>query len=81
MSTHQVKNPEYSMLIFIIPKKEGNMIFTTYNQILNQKLLIKTYTLPIIGETMHKLEVFQYATSLDLNMGYYMVDIFPKVKT
>ena len=35
---------------------------------LNQKLVRKPYQLPRIGETMKKLEVFHYATVLDINM-------------
>ena len=40
---------------------------------LNQKLAKKPYILPRIGETMHKLEGFQYEISLYLNMGYYTI--------
>ena len=49
---------------------------TNYNMI-NQKLVRKPYPLPRIGETMHQLEGFQYATALDLNMGYYTIRISP----
>ena len=42
---------------------------------LNQKLVRKPYPLPIIGETMQQLEGFQYATTLDLNVGYYTISI------
>ena len=34
------------------------------------KLVRNLYTLPRIGNTMHQLEVFQYAHSLYLSMGY-----------
>ena len=40
---------------------------------LNQKLVRNPYPLPIIGETTHQLEGFQYATASDLNMGYYNI--------
>ena len=33
------------------------------------------YPLPRIGETIKKLEVFQYATALDLNRWYYTIRI------
>ena len=36
---------------------------------LNKKLGRKPYMLPIIGVNMKKLEGFQYATELDINMG------------
>ena len=44
---------------------------------LNQKSVRKPYPLPTIGETIQQLQVFQYATELDLNMGYYTIRIFP----
>ena len=37
---------------------------------LNKQLKRKSYPLPKICEMLLKLEVFKYATSLDLNMGY-----------
>ena len=43
---------------------------------LNQKLVGKTYPLPIIGYTMHHLEGFYYSTALDLNMGYYNIRLY-----
>ena len=41
------------------------------------KLARKPYPIPGIGETMQHLEGFQYATTLDLNMGYYTIRMFP----
>jgi len=36
---------------------------------------IKPYPIPKINDLMLKLEGFQYGTSLDLNMGYFHIDI------
>ena len=30
-----------------------------------------------MGVTMHQLEGFQYATALDINMGYYIIRVYP----
>ena len=49
---------QYGTPVFIIPKKEGNVRFITDYRRLNQKLVRKPYPLPIIGETMQKLEGF-----------------------
>ena len=49
------------------------MSFITDYRRLNQKLVRKPYTLPIIGDIMQQLEGFQYATALYLNMGYYTI--------
>ena len=40
---------------------------------LNKKLNQKPYPMPKINEMLLKLEVFQYAKSLDLDMGYYHI--------
>ena len=44
---------------------------------LNQKLVRKLYPPPRIVKTMQKLEGFQYATALYLNMGYYTIRLLP----
>ena len=43
----------------------------------NQKLVMSPYPLPRVGETLQQLEGFQYATELDLNMGYYTIKLYP----
>ena len=53
------------------------MRFITDYRRLNQKFVRNPYPLPRIGKTMQQLEGFQYATSLDLKMGYYTIRIFP----
>ena len=42
---------------------------------LNKKLKQKPYPFPKINEMLLELDGFQYATSLDLNMGYYHIRI------
>ena len=37
----------------------------------------KPYPLPRISDTLQQLEGFNYATSLDLNMGYYHIQLSP----
>ena len=53
------------------------MRFITDYHRLNQQLVINIYSLPIIDETMQKLEGFQYLNALDLNMGYYTIRLSP----
>ena len=60
-----------------MPKNEGTALFITDQPKLNEKIVRNSYNLPIICETMHKLEVFQYETALDINIGYYTIYIFP----
>ena len=65
----KLQHSQYNTPVFIIPKKEGTVRFITYYRRLNRKLVRNPYPLPRIVETMQKLEVFKYATSLDLKMG------------
>ena len=64
-----VQQYQYGTPVFIISNKEGPVRFIMDYRRINQKLGIKTYLLSIIGKTIQKLEGFQYATSLDINMG------------
>ena len=72
-----VHKSQYSPTVFIIPNKEGTVRFITDYCRLNQELVRKPYPLPRIGDNMQKLEVFQYATALDLNMGYNTIMLSP----
>ena len=72
-----VQQIQYGTPVFIFPKKEGTVRFITDHRIFNQQLVRKPYPLPIIGETMHQLEGFQYATELYLNMVYYTIRLSP----
>jgi len=58
---------------FIIPKKDGSVRFISGFRELNKRILRKPYPIPNIQDMLLNLlvEGFQWATSLDLNMGYY----------
>ena len=68
-----VQQSQYGTSAFILPKKEGTVRFIAYYFKIKHKLLRKTYTLPRIVKTMQKLEIFQYAAALDINMGCYTI--------
>ncbi len=44
---------------------------------LNKRIVRKPYPIPKISTTLHELEGFTYATTLDLNMGYYTIRLDP----
>ena len=46
----------------------------------NKTIVQKSYPIPRIGYTMQKLEGFQFSTALDLNMGYYTIQLDSKSK-
>ena len=48
---------------------------------LNKRMRRKPFPIPEIEELLHKLKGFQYATSLDLNMGYYHIKLTPKASS
>ncbi len=44
---------------------------------LNKQIVRKPYPIPKISTTLQELEGFTYATTLDLNMGYYTIRLDP----
>ena len=58
---------------FIIPKKNGTVRFISDFRELNKRIKRKPYPMPRIQDMLLGLEGFKYATSLDLNMGYYHI--------
>ena len=54
---------------FAQPKPKSNQVcFLSKFRNLNKKLKRKPYPMPKINEMLFKVQGFQYATSLDLNM-------------
>ncbi len=46
-------------------------------QKLNKRIVRKPYPIPKINTTLQELEDFTYDTTLDLNMGYYIIRLDP----
>ena len=70
-----VRESEWGSPTFIIPKKNGTVRFISDFRKLNTKLKRKPYPLPRISDTLQNLDGFTYASSLDLNMGYYHIEL------
>jgi len=68
---------EWASPTFIIPKKNGTVRFITDLRQVNKRIIRKPFPIPQISDVMQKLEGFQYATALDLNMGYYHIRLDP----
>jgi len=72
-----IQESEWAFPSFIIPKKSkvpgqpGTVRFLSDLRELNKRIIRKPYPLPKISTVLQELEGFQYATALDLNMGYY----------
>ena len=65
---------------FVIPKKDETIRFITAFRELKKRIKRKPYPIPKIQDLLMKLEGFQWATSLDLNMGYYHIELNPASK-
>ena len=65
---------EWGAPSFAQPKEKMNQVrFLSDFQNLNRQLKGKPHPIPKISEMLLNFEGFQYATSLDLNMGYYHI--------
>ena len=73
----KVNQSEWAAPTFIIPKKDGSVRFISDFRELNKRIKRKPFPIPKIQDMLLKLEGFKYATSLDLNMGYYHIELSP----
>ena len=72
-----VQKSQYGTPVFIIPKKQGTVMFITNYCMLKHNFVRKPYPLARIGDNIQHLEVSQYTTALEINMGYYNIRISP----
>ena len=70
-------NSEWGSPTFIVPKKQGTVRFLSDFRQVNQRIKRKPWPLPKISTILQELEGFRWATSLDLNMGYYHIRLDP----
>eukprot|EP00804_Cyclotella_cryptica_P013956 CCRYP_002458-RA/>CCRYP_002458-RA protein AED:0.31 eAED:0.57 QI:0/0/0/1/0/0/4/0/443 len=68
---------EWASPSFITGKQDGTVRFLTDFREVNKRLVQKPFPLPKISTVLQELEGFTYATTLDLNMGYYTIRLDP----
>ena len=68
---------EWASPMFTVTKPDGTLRSIADLRELNKRIVRKPFPIPKIQELLHKLKGFQYATSLDLNMGYYHILLTP----
>jgi len=73
----KVNRSEYAAPNFVIKKKDGSLRTLADFRELNKRIKRKPFPIPLIQDMLQKLEGFMYATSLDLNMGYYHILLTP----
>ena len=71
------RESEWAFQSFIIPKSNQTVQFISNFCELNKVLKRKLWPLPKIVETLQELEGFNYASHLDLKMGYYTIRLNP----
>ena len=76
----KVNHSEWASPCFIILKKDHTIRFLTDLRELNKRIKRFPYPIPNIQDLLMKLEGFQWATALDLNMGYYHIELCPASK-
>jgi hypothetical protein len=62
---------------FIIPKKVKTVRILSDFWKVNKRLVRKPFPIPKISTILQELDGFSYATTLDLNMGYYTIRLDP----
>jgi hypothetical protein len=67
----KINNSERPCPMFTIAKPDGSLGSLADLREVNKVIKRKSYPLPKILDMLQKLEGFMYATSFDLNMGYY----------
>ena len=73
----QINDSEWAAPTFIISKKDATVRFISDFCELNKCIKHKPFLIPKIQDLLLKLEGFQHAMSLDLNMGCYHIEVMP----
>ena len=73
----QINASKWATPTFIISKKDSKVRFFSDFYELNKCIKCKPFPIPKIQDLLLKLEGFQHATSLNLNMGYYCIELMP----
>ena len=70
-------NSKWEAPTFIIIKNNGTVCVISDFRELNKRIKSKLFPISKIQDLLLKLEEMEYATSLDLNMGYYHIKLCP----
>ena len=73
----KINNSEWACPMFTISKPDSSLRSIADLREVNKVIKRKPFPLPKITDMLQKLEGFMYATSLDLNMGYYHMLLTP----
>ena len=76
----KVNRSEWASPSFIIPNKDRTVRFINDFRELNKRIQRTPFPIPKIMDMLMKMQGFKWATSLDLNMGYYHIELHPESK-
>jgi hypothetical protein len=76
----KVPSSEWAAPTFVIPKKNKTVRLITDFRGLNKCLKRSPYPMPKIPDIFKGMERFKYATTIDLNMGYYSMPLSEHLK-
>ena len=76
----KVNRSQWGTHTFLITKKDNTVRFISDFRDLNKHVLRQPYPIPKIQDLLLRLEGFRYGTTLDLNMGYYHIELSAKSK-
>ena len=65
---------------FLIPRKDSTVLFISEFRELNKRILRQPYPIPKIQYLLLRLKGFCSGTILDLNLGYYHIELIDKSK-
>jgi hypothetical protein len=76
----RVNRSQWGAPMFIVPQKDGTVRFISNFRELNKRIKWQPYPIPKIQNLLLKLEGFKYGTVLNLNMGYYHIELSDAAK-
>jgi hypothetical protein len=76
----QVNRSQWGAPTFIVPKKDETARFISDFRELNKSIKRQPHPMPKIQNLLLKLEGFKHGTALDLNMGYYHIELSDALK-
>ena len=76
----KVNRSQWGASTFLIAKEYSTVRFISDFRELNKRILRQTYPIPKIQDLLLRLEGFRYGITLDINMGYYHIELIAKSK-
>ncbi len=77
----KINQSEWALPMLTVTKPDCTLWLLADLWQLNKRSQRKPFPIPQFQELFHNLKGFQYATSLDLNMGYYHIKVTPKASS